>query len=164
MRALTQENRNGERGGCGLPVEVTGLSHVGIAVPDLEAAIRLFRARFACAVSEPIEVPAQKVRIAYVELGNARLELVAPSAPDSPLVKFLARRPEGGLHHVALAVSDADAAAAQARAEDLHILGAGAPAAGHHGRPLFFLDPRDLCGALTEIEQAPRAGDPSPTH
>ena len=144
-----------------MPVQVTGLSHIGLAVPDLAAAIRLFRERFACTVSEPIDVPAQKVRIAYVELGNARLELISPSSPDSPVAKFLARRPEGGLHHVALSVADAHGAANDARAQDLRVLGSGAPVNGHHGRPLFFLDPRDLFGALTGIEQAPRADDPS---
>jgi methylmalonyl-CoA/ethylmalonyl-CoA epimerase len=147
-----------------VPIHVTGLSHVGIAVPDLAAAIRLFRERFACPVSEPIDVPAQKVQIAYVELGNARLELIAPSASDSPVAKFLARRPEGGLHHVALSVADAEAAVGEAQAEGCRVLGSGAPVKGHHGRPLFFLDPRDLFGALTEIEQAPRAGDPTPSH
>ncbi|MBN8920839.1 MAG: methylmalonyl-CoA epimerase [Rhizobiales bacterium] len=147
-----------------MPIEVTGLSHIGIAVPDLAAAATVFRERFSCKVSEPIDVPAQKVRIVYVDLGNARLELIAPLGVDSPLAKFLEKRPEGGLHHVALAVADADDAAAAAKADGLRILGSGAPAAGHHGRPLFFLDPRALLGTLTEIGQAPRAGDPPPSH
>lgn len=143
-----------------MPVRVHNLSHIGIAVPDLNAAIALFRDRFACEVSAPVEASAQQVRIAYVELGNARIELIAPTTADSPVAKFLARRPEGGLHHLALGVADADEAAAQARAEDFRILGAGVPVPGHHGRPLFFLDPAALLGALTEIEQAPRANDP----
>ena len=147
-----------------MPVKATGLSHIGIVVPDLAAAMRLFRERFACEVSGPFEAAAQKVRIAYVELGNARLELIEPSAPDSPVVKFLERNPAGGLHHVALAVADAAEAAAGARAEGFRILGSGEPAPGHHGRPLFFLDPRALLGTLTEIEQAPRADDPPSAH
>jgi methylmalonyl-CoA/ethylmalonyl-CoA epimerase len=147
-----------------VPIQVTGLSHIGIAVPDLGAAIEAFRTRFGCTVSAPIEVPEQKVRIAYVELGNARLELIEPSSADSPLTKFLERRPQGGLHHVALSVADANAAAAAAKAEDLRIVGAGAPVPGHHGRPLFFLDPRAVFGALTEIEQAPRPGDAPSSH
>ena len=144
-----------------MPVRIESLSHIGIAVPDLEAAIRHFRTRFSCTVTDPIDAPAQKVRIAYVELANARIELLAPSAPDSPLTNFLAKRPTGGLHHVALGVEDAQEAAAAARAEDFRILGSGGPAPGHHGRPLFFLDPAALFGALTEIEQMPRSDDPS---
>lgn len=144
-----------------VPVRVQSLSHIGIAVPDLDAAIALFRDRFACEVSAPVDAPAQQVRIAYVELGNARIELISPMTADSPVAKFLARRPEGGLHHLALGVADAAEAAAQARAEDFRILGAGVPAPGHHGRPLFFLDPAALLGTLTEIDQAPRPDDPS---
>jgi methylmalonyl-CoA/ethylmalonyl-CoA epimerase len=147
-----------------VPIKATGLSHIGIVVPDLATASRVFRERFACTVSAPIEVAAQKVRIAYVELGNARLELIEPSAPDSPITKFLERRPEGGLHHVALTVADAGEAAEGARAEGFRILGSGAPVPGHHGRPLFFLDPRALFGTLTEIEQAQRADDPPSSH
>jgi methylmalonyl-CoA/ethylmalonyl-CoA epimerase len=144
-----------------VPVPVRSLSHIGIAVPDLEAAIALFRAKFGCEVSDPIDAPAQKVRIAYVELDNARVELITPSSPDSPLTKFLSRHPQGGLHHLALGVADAGEAADAARAEGFGILGAGVPTPGHHGRPLFFLDPRMLLGALTEIEQAPRPDDPA---
>jgi methylmalonyl-CoA/ethylmalonyl-CoA epimerase len=146
-----------------VPIRVQNLSHIGIAVPDLDAAIALFRDRFACEVSAPVEAPAQQVRIAYVELGNARIELLSPMTADSPVAKFLARRPQGGLHHLALGVADADAAAAQARGESFHILGAGAPAPGHHGRPLFFLDPAALLGTLTEVEQAARPDD-LPSH
>jgi len=146
-----------------MPVQVQNLSHIGIAVPDLDAAIRVFRDRFGCEVSAPVEAPAQKVRMAYVELANARIELITPTGSDSPLAKFLARRPEGGLHHIALGVADAQQAAAAAQAEGLHILGAGVPAAGHHGRPLFFLDPQALLGTLTEIEEMARGDDTVPS-
>jgi methylmalonyl-CoA/ethylmalonyl-CoA epimerase len=147
-----------------VPVRVRSLSHVGIAVPDLEAAIALFRERFGCTVTEPIDAPAQKVRLAYVELENATVELIAPSEPGSPLTKFLERHPQGGLHHLALGVADAGAAAAEARDEGLRILGTGAPTPGHHSRPLFFLDPKGVLGALTEIEQQPRPDDPPKSH
>src|SRR5215207_1794339 len=140
-----------------MPVQVQNLSHIGIAVPDLDAAIQVFRDRFGCEVSVPVEAPAQKVRMAYVELANARIELITPTASDSPLAKFLARRPEGGLHHIALGVADAQ------QAEGLHILGAGVPAPGHHGRPLFFLDPQALLGTLTEIEEMARGDDTVPS-
>ncbi len=141
-----------------MPVPVQSLSHVAIAVPDLEAAIRLFREKFGCVVTEPIEAPAQKVRLAYVELANAKVELITPASADSPLTRFLERHPQGGLHHLALGVPDAAEAAAAAGAEGFRVL--GAPTPGHHGRPLFFLDPRALVGALTEIEQEPNPGDP----
>ncbi|HEX2216869.1 MAG TPA: methylmalonyl-CoA epimerase [Xanthobacteraceae bacterium] len=139
-----------------MSVPVRSLSHVGIAVPDLDAAIRCFRERFGCRVTGPFEAAAQEVRIAYVELENARVELLTPTAPDSPLAKFLARHPAGGLHHLALGVDDTSEAAAAAISEGFRILGSGAPVPGHHGRPIFFLDPKAVFGALTEIEQEAR--------
>jgi len=147
-----------------VPISVRSLSHVGIAVPDLDAAMRLFRERFGATISGPYENTAQKVRLAYVELSNAKVELIAPLGPDSPLHRFLERHPQGGLHHLALGVADANEAAEAAQAEDVRILGKGAPAPGHHGRPLFFIDPKAVLGALTEIEQEPRDDDPPASH
>jgi methylmalonyl-CoA/ethylmalonyl-CoA epimerase len=147
-----------------VPFSVRSLSHVGIAVPDLDSAMQLFRDRFGVEISGPFENVAQKVRLAYVELSNARVELIAPLGADSPLARFLERHPQGGLHHLALGVADAQEAAAAARADGVRILGNGAPTPGHHGRPLFFLDPQAVLGALTEIEQEPRDEDPSASH
>lgn len=147
-----------------MPISVRSLSHVGIAVPDLDAAMRLFRERFGATISGPYENTAQKVRLAYVELSNAKVELIAPLGPDSPLHRFLERHPQGGLHHLALGVADANEAAEAAQAEDVRILGKGAPTPGHHGRPLFFIDPKAVLGALTEIEQEPRDDDPPASH
>jgi methylmalonyl-CoA/ethylmalonyl-CoA epimerase len=153
-----------DRRSRGVPLPVSSLSHVGIAVPDLDAAIGLFRARFGAEISGPYENTAQKVRLAYVELSNAKVELIAPLGADSPLHRFLEKHPQGGLHHLALGVADAHAAAASARADNVRILGSGAPTPGHHGRPLFFLDPKALAGVLTEIEQQPRDDDPPAPH
>lgn len=143
-----------------MPIPVRSLSHVGIAVPDLDAAIRLFQERFGAQINGPHENKAQKVRLAYVELANAKVELIAPLGPDSPLHKFLEKYPQGALHHLALGVEDAQDAAEAARADGVRILGSGDPTPGHHGRPLFFLDPKAVLGALTEIEQEPRDDDP----
>lgn len=147
-----------------MAIPVRSLSHIGIAVPDLDAAITLYRERYGLVVSGPYEAPAQKVRLAYVELDNAKIELIAPASEDSPLAKFLARNPGGGLHHLALGVADAGEAAQAARGEGVTILGAGVPVPGHHGRPLFFLDPRALCGVLTEIEEEPASGSTAAAH
>ena len=133
-------------------IQVDGFSHVGIVVPDLEAARALFAQAFGCTVGAPIEVPEQSLRLAYVELGPVKIELLTPTDENSPIAKFLDRNPRGGLHHVALSVADAEAAAAGSGEAGMQVLGRG-PAPGHHGRPLFFLHPKDTLGALVEIEQ-----------
>lgn len=133
------------------PIDVQGCDHVAIAVPDLEAACRLFRDRFGLAVGAPKEVPAQKVRIAYVELGQIRLELMEPLGAGSPLASFLGRHPAGGLHHIALTTADAGESHKAARAAGLRTAGQGVTT-GHHGRELFFLHPSECLGTLVEIE------------
>jgi methylmalonyl-CoA/ethylmalonyl-CoA epimerase len=133
-------------------IAADGVSHIGIAVPDLEAASKLFAEKFGCEVGAPIDVPAQGLRLAYVTVGAMKIELLTPTSPDSTIAKFLARNPKGGLHHVALSVDDAQAAADAAPDTGLQVLG-GKPSPGHHGRALFFLHPKDTLGALFEIEQ-----------
>lgn len=134
-------------------LEIDGFSHLGLVVPDLEAASRHLAERFGCEVGEPIDLPEQSLRLVYVELGPVTLELLTPTGPDSPIARFLERNPAGGLHHVALRVADAAAAARASTAAGMRVLGNG-PAPGHHGRPLFFLHPKDTLGALLEIEEA----------
>jgi methylmalonyl-CoA/ethylmalonyl-CoA epimerase len=133
-------------------IAVDGVSHIGIAVPDLEAACALFAEKLGCTVGAPIDVPAQGLRLAYVTVGPIKIELLTPTSPDSAIAKFLARNPKGGVHHLALSVDDAQAAADAAPELGLQVLGAG-PSPGHHGRPLFFLHPKDTLGSLFEIEQ-----------
>lgn len=133
-----------------------GLSHIGIAVPDLESAAELMTRRFGGRASAPKEVPEQGLRMVYVEIGTATIELMSPTRPDSPVARFLERNPAGGIHHIAFAVGDAGEAAAAARADGMRIVGAGEPRAGHHGRPIFFLNPKDVLGALVEIEERPK--------
>lgn len=134
-------------------ISVEGLSHVGIVVPDLEAASAFFSQSFGCEVGEPVDVPEQSLRLAYVELGPVRIELLSPTGPDSSVARFLERHSTGGLHHIALHVGDAAAAATAGARLGMRILGKG-PTAGHHGRPLFFLHPKDTLGTLVEIEQS----------
>lgn len=130
------------------------LDHVSIAVPDLDAAAAFYRDTFGCALSAPIDVPGEGMRIAYVQLANIKIELMQPLDDASAVGKFLARNPAGGLHHICMATRDADAAAKAAPNAGLRVLGDGAPKPGHHGRKLFFLHPKDAIGTLIEIEQA----------
>ncbi len=127
---------------------IAGLSHVAIAVPDLEAAVARIRAVFGLEVGAPLENAAQGVRLAYVELGNTRIELLQPTRPGSPLARFLERNPRGGIHHVSLSTPDLDSALAASG-----VAQAGATGVNVHGERIAFLDPRGLLGALFELEE-----------
>src|SRR6267154_4729920 len=102
---------------------LTSLSHVSIVVPDLDAAARRLSETFGLTVGEIRTNAEQGVRLAYIDLGNARIELMEPSRPDSPVAKFLERNPKGGIHHFSLAVLDMEETARSLEASGVRILG-----------------------------------------
>jgi methylmalonyl-CoA/ethylmalonyl-CoA epimerase len=130
----------------------TGLSHVSIAVPDLEAAARRLREAFGLSIGEVLTNAEQGVRLAYVDLANARIELMEPVRPDSPVAKFLARNPKGGIHHFSLTVDDTASTAEDLRAQGIRILGDARPQYNVAGQRIAFLHPDDFLGALVELE------------
>lgn len=133
------------------PIPVTGCHHLALAVPDLDAAIAMFQSHFGLTADTPKDVPEQGIRIAYVDLGNVLLELMEPVADDSPISGFLAKRANGGLHHICLTTPDGQAAFASTNQTSRPTIGTSMQR-GHHGRDLFFLDPRQTYGTLIEIE------------
>lgn len=132
---------------------ITGLSHVSIAVPNLDAAAKQLREIYGLAVGEPRVNEQQGVRLAYVELSNARIELMEPSRPDSPVAKFLERHPAGGIHHFCLAVDDVEAAAEKLKRAAVRVLGEGALQRNVEGARIAFVHPGDFLGALVELEE-----------
>jgi len=132
---------------------VTGLSHVSIVVPDLDAALDALRTRFRLEAGAIMVNAEQGVRMTYIDLGNAKIELMEPSRPDSPVAKFLERNPKGGLHHFCLGVDDVGQATQQLTAAGVKVLGAGTDQLNVHGGRIAFVHPRDFLGALVELEE-----------
>ena len=130
------------------------LNHVAIAVPDLAAAAALYRDTLGARVTAPVDLPAHGVSTVFVDLANARIELLHPLGADSPIAGFLARNPAGGIHHVCYEVDDIIAARDRLVAQGARVLGDGEPAIGAHDKPVLFLHPKDFCGTLIELEQA----------
>ena len=135
-----------------VPIPVIGVDHIAIAVPDLEVAMKFYAGKFGCEISKPINVGTQNIRMAYVYLGNAKLELMEPMGKGSPISKFLERNPQGGIHHICLKVPDVEAAAEVTSQLGLRRLGGDKLAKGHQGQDLFFMHPKDTLGTLIEIE------------
>jgi methylmalonyl-CoA/ethylmalonyl-CoA epimerase len=129
------------------------LNHVAIAVPDLAAAARTYRDMLGARVSAPQPEPDHGVTVVFVELPNAKIELLHPLGASSPIAKFLERNPGGGMHHLCYEVADIIAARDQLKARGARVLGDGEPKIGAHGKPVLFLHPKDFAGTLIEIEQ-----------
>ncbi len=130
------------------------LNHIAIAVPDLEAATATYRDVLGAAVSQPLDQPEHGVTVVFVELPNAKIELLHPLGVNSPIAKFLERSPSGGIHHVCYEVDDILAARDRLKSRGARVLGDGEPKNGAHGKPVLFLHPKDFLGTLVELEQA----------
>ncbi|HEX8470887.1 MAG TPA: methylmalonyl-CoA epimerase [Brevundimonas sp.] len=132
------------------------LNHVGVATPSIADSIVLYRDVLgATKIGEPLDLPAQGVKVCFVDLPNAQIELIEPFDDTSPIVGFLAKNPTGGQHHVCFEVEDIHAAVAEAYAKGLTILGTGEPRIGAHGTPVVFLHPKQMGGVLIELMETP---------
>ena len=132
---------------------IAGLSHVSIVVPDLEQAAARLKHVYGLLIGEAKVNEEQGVRLAYVELGNARIELMEPLRPGSPVAKFLERNPKGGIHHFCLSVDSVDATAQAITAQGARVLGDGHAQVNVHGERIAFVHPADFLGALVELEE-----------
>jgi methylmalonyl-CoA/ethylmalonyl-CoA epimerase len=132
---------------------ITGLSHVSLAVPSLDAAARRLKEVYGLSIGKIAVNEQQGVRMAYVELPNARIELMEPSRPDSPIAKFLERNPAGGIHHFCLNVDDVPTTSAGIAQKGARVLGDGKPQLNVHGERIAFVHPKDFLGALVELEE-----------
>lgn len=130
------------------------LNHVAIVVPDLAAASAMYRNTLGAKVSDPVDLPAHGVTTVFITLPNTKIELLHPLGAASPVAKFLASNPSGGMHHVCYEVDDIIAARDRLKAAGARVLGDGEPKTGAHGKPVLFLHPKDFCGTLVELEQA----------
>jgi len=129
------------------------VNHVAIAVPDIAAASRAYRETLGAMVSVAQALPEHGVTVVFVELPNTKVELLEPLGETSPIASFLAKNPDGGMHHICYEVADILRARDQLIAKGARVLGDGDPKIGAHGKPVLFLHPKDFFGTLIELEQ-----------
>ena len=130
------------------------LNHVAIAVRDLEAATAIYRDTLGAKVTPSVNLTEHGVTIVFVDIDNTRIELISPLGKNSPILNFLEKNPEGGIHHVCYEVDDIANARDRLVESGARILGNGQPEIGAHGKPVLFLHPKDFCGTLIELEEA----------
>jgi methylmalonyl-CoA/ethylmalonyl-CoA epimerase len=129
------------------------LDHVGIAVPDLAAAIEQWRPLVGPPESAPEEVPSNRVRVAFVAVGDTHIELLEPTDPTSPVAKFLESR-GSGVHHLAFHVPSVAASLAEVKARGGRLVDER-PRPGARGRRVGFAHPSAFGGVLVEFVEGP---------
>jgi methylmalonyl-CoA/ethylmalonyl-CoA epimerase len=127
----------------------TKLDHIGIAVKSLDAA-RIYES-LGLRVEHVETVETQKVKTAFLSAGDAKLELLEPSSPDSPIAKFIEKRGEG-IHHICLRVDDLESHLARLKAAGYRLVNE-APVPGAHGCRVAFLHPSAGNGVLIELSE-----------
>ncbi|NJE48199.1 methylmalonyl-CoA epimerase [Thermococcus sp. 9N3] len=124
------------------------IDHVGIAVKNLEEAIKVWEG-LGLKVEEIEEVPDQKVRTAIIHIGESRIELLEPTAEDSPIAKFIAKRGEG-IHHIALGVTDIEEHLKELKEKGYRLIDEE-PRIGAGGAKIAFVHPKAVTGVLLEL-------------
>jgi len=127
------------------------IDHIGIAVGDLAQSLAFFKDALGLELDEPEDVPAQRVRAHFLQAGEAAIELVEPTAEDSPIAKFISKR-GAGIHHLALRVDDIVAALAELKAKGVRLIDE-TPRPGAHNSLVAFIHPSSAHGVLVELKQ-----------
>lgn len=131
------------------------LNHVGVATPSIEKSVETYRTLLGAeAIGEPFDLPAQGVKVCFVDAPNTQIELIEPYDESSTIMGFLKKNPAGGQHHICFEVPDIHAAVAHLKAHGATVL--GEPRTGAHGTPIVFVHPRDFGGMLVELMESPQ--------
>jgi methylmalonyl-CoA/ethylmalonyl-CoA epimerase len=125
------------------------INHIGIAVKAIDSHVPLYRDVMGMAFEGTEVVAEQKVRVAFFAIGESRIELLEPTAEDSPVARFLEKNGEG-VHHIAYEVEDLEAALAGLRQQNIRLIDE-TPRCGAHATRIAFLHPKSTGGVLTEL-------------
>lgn len=129
---------------------INKIDHLGIAVQNLDETVKYYEEALGLKCEHTEEVPSQKVRTAFFNVGGTHIELLEPTSPESPIAKFLEKNPNGGIHHVAYGTDDIAGQLAKAKDAGVRLINE-APVPGAHGKQVAFLHPKNTYGVLTEF-------------
>ncbi len=127
---------------------IKNLSHIGIAVKDLEESIKMYES-LGLTLESTEEVESQKLKVAFFTIGDTRIELLAATSEDSPIAKFIEKKGEG-IQHIAFGVDDLKAELKDKEDKGFRLIDKE-PRPGAHGADIAFLHPKSTKGVLLEL-------------
>jgi len=131
-------------------MKITRVDHIGIAVKSIAESLKVYEAMGLKSVGV-VEVAEQKVRVAFLPIGEAEIELLESTAPDGPVAKYIDKNGEG-IQHVALRVDNLEAALAELKALGVRLIDEK-PRYGAGGAKIAFVHPRSTGGVLLELSE-----------
>ena len=130
---------------------ITRISHIGIAVKNLDAAKEMYKKLLNSEPSEEETLESQKVKVAKFKVGESTIELLEPTAPDSPIAKFIEKRGEG-IHHIAYESDGINKELSRLDENGFELINKE-PIAGSDNMQIAFIKPKSTGSVLTEICQ-----------
>jgi methylmalonyl-CoA/ethylmalonyl-CoA epimerase len=127
------------------------IAHIGIAVADLEKAVRTFAGVLGMPDEGREQLEDRDLKTAFLRAGESHVELIESLGEDTPIAKYLRKRGEG-IHHICFEVDDLDGALRRCRAAGIEVIGDGGEA-GAQGKRVAFLHPRSTHGVLIELSE-----------
>ncbi len=137
-----------------MSIRYVAVDHLGVVVDDLEAAAHTYRDLLGFTLQGGEELPARGLAVRFVDAGNSRIELIAPTREGSEVSGFLQKRGPG-LHHICLEVEDIGAALAELKTRGARLIDE-TPKPGAHGTKVAFLHPKGTHGVLIELVEHPK--------
>ena len=132
---------------------VRSLDHIAIATDDLEESLRFWQDALGLEPSHTEDLPDRGIRVAFLPVGDTRIELITPLRDDSEVSGFLSKR-GGGIHHLAFSTPDVDADVEELKGKGVRLTGESA-APGAHGCRVAFIHPKASKGTLIELSTPP---------
>lgn len=136
-------------------MNLTHIEHIGIAVNNLEEAIKYYEDVLGLKCYAVEEVKDQKVKTAFFQIGQTKIELLETTDPEGPIGKFLEKRGEG-IHHIAFAVNNLPSALDELKEKEIKLIDVS-PRRGAEGLDIAFIHPKSTYGVLTELCEKPEA-------
>ena len=127
------------------------IEHIGIAVKDLSEVSKFYKDVFECQISEEIDVPERKIRIAFADISGVKLEFLMPTDNDSVIAKFIDKRGEG-IHHICFEVEDVEKATTELKDKGVELVD-DRPRMGAEGKKIVFIKPKSTHGVLIELKE-----------
>ena len=132
-------------------MNATHIEHIGIAVPNLEEAIRYWEDVMGLECYKTEVVEDQKVKTAFLRIGEVKIELLEATSPDSTIAKFIENNGgRGGMHHIAFAVANSSEALAEAESKGIRLIDKTSRK-GADNLNIGFMHPKSTGGVLTEL-------------
>ena len=125
------------------------IAHIGVAVKDIDEAVKFYKKNLHLEVKGIEEVEQQKVKIAFIPVGESSIELLQSTDPEGPIAKFIEKRGEG-IHHLALEVDKIEEILEELKKRGVQLIDEK-PRIGAHRTKIAFIHPRSTCGVLLEL-------------